>query len=90
MPLLRCIFTLSLRVEIDFIDAGLSRGAWLGMPCLCAQFDLAEFFYRETTPAAPCFWSHRQSAGALSSKLINKGVEPARFPTQYVRTKQSR
>ena len=49
MPLLRIFFfPLSVGVKIDFIDAGLVRGAWLGMPCIRAQLDLAELLESRT------------------------------------------
>src|SRR5215472_11894527 len=49
-PLLRFVPRLSVGVEIDFINAGLLRGAWFGVPRLSAQLDLAEFLYRQATP----------------------------------------
>jgi len=54
---LRIIAGLSVGVEIDFIDASLPRGAWLGVPRVSAQLDLAEFLLRNTTPV--CGRIHR-------------------------------
>jgi len=42
-------------VEFDFINASLPRGAWLGVPCLRAQLNLAEFLHGEAAPAALSF-----------------------------------
>jgi hypothetical protein len=36
LPLLRIFFWLSVGVEIDFINAGLPLGTWLGVPCIRA------------------------------------------------------
>jgi hypothetical protein len=38
---LRIIAGLSVAIEIDFINAGLLRGAWFGVPRISAQLDLA-------------------------------------------------
>jgi len=70
-------FPLSVGVKIDFIDAGLVRGAWLGMPCIRAQLDLAELLDGETAPTSHSVWRYRQAAAAASSKLIEEHVEPA-------------
>src|SRR5579862_7156302 len=45
LPLLRILTGLSVCIEIDFINAGLLRGARLGVPPVSAQLDLAEFLY---------------------------------------------
>jgi hypothetical protein len=50
---LRIIAGLSVAIEIDFIYAGLLRGAWLGVPRVSAQLDLAEFRYSQATPNTP-------------------------------------
>jgi hypothetical protein len=67
---------LSIGIEINFINARLARGAWLGVPCIRAQLDLAEFLHGEATPATHSFWRHRQAAVAASSELIEERVEP--------------
>jgi hypothetical protein len=36
MPLLRLVTGLSVGIKLDFIDAGLPRGAWLGVLPICA------------------------------------------------------
>jgi hypothetical protein len=52
---LRILSELSVGIEIDFINAGLSRGARLGMPWAHAQLHLAEFLHREATPYTLAF-----------------------------------
>ena len=89
MSFLRVVSRLSVNVEIDFIDAGLVRGARLGVPCTGAQLDLAELLYGEAAPAAHSVWHYRQPTVAASSELIEKHVEPSRFPSPHVRTKHS-
>jgi len=56
LPFLWFVSGLSVGVEIDFIDACLSRGAWLGVPRISAQLDLAELLYGETAPLTRSFW----------------------------------
>ena len=53
MPLLRILFRLSVGVELDFIDACLLRGTWLGVPRVSAQLHLAEFLHSQATPNTP-------------------------------------
>jgi hypothetical protein len=53
---LRIIAGLSVGIEIDFINAGRLRGAWLGVPRVTAQLDLADFLHSPATPNAPTFW----------------------------------
>jgi hypothetical protein len=77
LPLLRIFFPLSVSVEIDFLDAGLPPGAWLGVPCLRVQLDLGEFLHGEAAPDAHSSWCRRKIAVAASSKLIDEGLEPA-------------
>jgi hypothetical protein len=50
LSFLRIVSGLNVGIEIDFINAGLRFGAWLGVPCLLAQLDMAEFLYSEATP----------------------------------------
>jgi len=64
-------------VEVNFVNAGLPPGAWLGMPCLGAQLDLAEFLHGQAAPVAHSFWRQRQAAVTASSILIEERVEPA-------------
>ena len=64
-------------VEIDFINAGLPFGAWLRVPCLRAQLDLAEFLYSEATPYTLAFWRQWFGTITTSSKLIAQHVQPA-------------
>jgi hypothetical protein len=68
---------LNIGIEIDFINAGLPLGAWPGVPCVGAQFDLAEFLYSEATPHTLAFWCQRLGAITTSSKLIAQHVESA-------------
>src|SRR5207344_1339050 len=89
LPFLRIFFRLSVDIEIDFINAGLPPGAWLGVPCLRTQFDLAEFLHSEAPPPAYSLCRHRQAAVAASSKLIEQRVQPVCFPAQHMGTKQS-
>jgi hypothetical protein len=77
VPLLRILFRLSVGVEIDFIDASLSRGAWLGVPCVRAQLHLAEFLHRQTTPNTLTFWGRRLDTITAPSKLIAKDMQAA-------------
>jgi hypothetical protein len=77
MPLLRIFFPLSVGVEIHVIDAGLVRGAWLGVPRIRAQLNLAELLHGEAAPAAYSFRCYRQATITASSKLIEKHAEPA-------------
>jgi len=86
---LRVVSALSVGVEVDFIDASLSRGAWLRVPCLGAQLDLAEFIHGKAAPNTLSFCGYRQTAVATPSKLIDERVEPARFSAQHMGTKQS-
>jgi hypothetical protein len=73
---LRILAELSVAIEIDFIHAGLSRGACLGMPWAHAQLHLTEFLHRAATPDTLAFWGSG-SAITASSKLIAKDVQSA-------------
>jgi hypothetical protein len=73
---LRVVSGLSVGIEINFINAGLPPGAWLGVPYIRAALNLAEFLHGETAPAAHSSWHYRQAAGAASSKLIAERIEP--------------
>jgi hypothetical protein len=77
LPLLRSIFPLSVSVEIDFIDAGLPRGAWLGVPRLRTQLDLTEFLHSQATPNTLPFWGQRLDTITTSSKLIAEDMQAA-------------
>jgi hypothetical protein len=77
LPFLRVVSGLSVGIEINFINAGLPRRAWLGVPCVGAQLDLAKSFHGEATPATYSSWRHRQATIATSSKLIAEHMEPA-------------
>jgi hypothetical protein len=74
---LRIPAELSVSIEIDFINAGLSRGAWFGMPWAHAQLHLTEFLHREATPYTLAFSGQRLSTITASSKLIAKDVQSA-------------
>jgi hypothetical protein len=74
---LRILSELSVGIEIDFINAGLSRGARLAMPWAGAQLHSAEFPHREATPYTLAFWGQQLSTITASSKLIAKNVQPA-------------
>jgi hypothetical protein len=74
---LRIIAGLSVGVEIDFIDASLPRGAWLGVPRVSAQLDLAEFLHSQATPNTPTFWGQRFDTITISSKLIAEDMQAA-------------
>jgi hypothetical protein len=84
---LRVPSPLSISVEIDFINAGLLPGAWLGVPCTRMQLNFAELLNRKATPTAPCSRRSCQAAVATSSKLIAEHMELAFLPTQHMRTK---
>jgi hypothetical protein len=53
---LRVIARLSVAIEIDFINAGLLRGAWLGVPRIRAQLDMVELLHSQATPNTPIPW----------------------------------
>jgi len=72
---LRIIAGLSVCVEMDFIDASLPRGAWLGMPCISAQIDLAEFLHSQATPNTPTFWGQWLNTITTSTKLIAEDMQ---------------
>jgi len=74
---LRIIAGLSVGVEIDFIDASLPRGVWLGVPRVSAQLDLTEFLHSQATPNTPTFWGQRLDTIATSSKLITEDMQAA-------------
>jgi hypothetical protein len=74
---LRIVARLSVCVEIDFIDASLPRGAWLGVPRFSAQLDLAKFLHSQATPNTLIFWGQRLDTITTSSKLIAEDVEAA-------------
>jgi hypothetical protein len=86
---LRVVSGLSVGVEVDLIDASLSQRAWLGVPSVGAQLDLAEFLHGKAAPNAPSFRRPRQTAIATPSKLIDERVQLARFSAQHMGTKQS-
>ena len=77
MPLLRLFSRLSVGIEIDFINAGLLLGAWLGVPRPRAQLDLAEFLHSQTTPYTATFWRQRFDTIATSAKLIAEDMQVA-------------
>jgi len=87
---LRIISRLSVGIEIHFLNAGLSRRAWLAVPNACAQLDLAEFLHSEATPDASTSWRQQFDTITTSPKLITQHPKPARLSTQHVRTKKSR
>jgi hypothetical protein len=70
MPFLWVVSGLSVDVEIDCVDARLSRGARLSVPRIHAQLDLAEFLHDEAALLTHSFWRHWQAAVAASSKRI--------------------
>jgi hypothetical protein len=74
---LRILSQLSVGIEIDFINAGLSCGARLGMPWARAQLHSAEFLHRRATPYTLAFWGQRLSTITASSKLVAKDVQAA-------------
>jgi hypothetical protein len=74
---LRIIAELSVGIEIDFINAGLLRGAWLGVPRISAQLDLAEFLHSQATPNTPTFGGQRLDTITASSELIAKDMQAA-------------
>jgi len=71
---LRIVSGLSVGVEVDFIDASLLRGAWLGVPCIGAQFDLPQVLHSQATPNTPTFWGQRLDTITTSSELIAKDM----------------
>jgi hypothetical protein len=74
---LRITSGLSVGIEIDFIDAGLLRCAWLSLPSANLQFDLAEFLHSKAAPTTPSCSFHSQPVVAYSLKLVNKGMQVA-------------
>jgi hypothetical protein len=80
---------LNVGIEIDFINAGLPFGAWLGVPRLRAQLDMTEFLYSEATPYTIAFGRQRLGTITTSSKLITQHMQSARLPAPNVRAKQS-
>jgi hypothetical protein len=74
---LRIIAELSLGIEINFVNAGLLRGAWLGVPRISAQLDLAEFLHSQAPPNTPTFWGQRLDTITASSELIAKDMQAA-------------
>jgi hypothetical protein len=72
---LRIIAGLSVAIEIDFINAGLLRGAWFGVPRISAQLDLAEFLNSQATPNTPTFWRQRLDTITASSELKAKDMQ---------------
>jgi hypothetical protein len=74
---LRIIAGLSAAIEIDFIDAGLLRGAGLGVPRVGAQLDFPEFLHSQATPNAPTFWGQRLDTITTSSELITEDMQAA-------------
>jgi hypothetical protein len=86
---LRIIAELSLGIEINFINASLLRGAWLGVPRISAQLDLAEFLHSQAPPNTPTFWGQRLNTITASSELIAKDMQAACFPPPNMRAKQS-
>jgi hypothetical protein len=74
---LRIIAGLSVCIEIDFIDTSLPRGMWLGVPCVRAQLDLAEFLHRQAAPNTPVLWSQRLDTITTSSELIAEDMQAA-------------
>jgi hypothetical protein len=73
---LRIVSGLSVGIEINFINTGLPRRAWLGVPSVRAQLDLAESLHGETPPATYSSWRHRKASIATASKLITEHLEP--------------
>jgi hypothetical protein len=76
---LRVVSRLSVGVEIDFIHAGLLRGAWFGVPRLSAQLDLAEFLHSQATPNTATFWDQRLDTITASAELKAKDMLAACF-----------
>jgi len=74
---LRFVPRLSVGVEIDFINAGLLRGVWFGVPRLSAQLDLAEFLYSQATPNTAIFWGQQLDTITTSSELIAEDTQAA-------------
>jgi hypothetical protein len=74
---LRIIAGLNAAIEIDFINAGLLRGAWLGVPRVGAQLDFAEFLHSQATPNTPTFWGQRLDTITTSSELIAEDMQAA-------------
>jgi hypothetical protein len=74
---LRIIAGLSVGIEIDFINAGLLRGAWLGVPRVRAQLDLADRRHSQATPNTPTFWGQRFDTITTSSELVAEDMQAA-------------
>ncbi len=77
LPLLRIIAELSVGIEIDFINAGPLRGAWLGVPRVGAQLDSAKFLHRQARPNTPTRWGQRLDTITTSSELITGDMQAA-------------
>jgi hypothetical protein len=74
---LRIIAGLSAAIEIDFLNAGLLRGAWLGVPRFGAQLDWAEFLHSQATPNTATFWGQRIDTITTSSELVAEDMQAA-------------
>jgi hypothetical protein len=85
---LRIVSGLSVSIEINFINAGLPRGAWLGVPGIRAQLNLTESLHGKATPDTPTFGGQRLDTITTSSELIAEHMEPAGLPAQHMWTKQ--
>ena len=51
--------------------------AWLGVPRVSAQLDLAEFLHSQATPNTPTFWGQRLDTITTSSELIAEDMQAA-------------
>jgi hypothetical protein len=74
---LRAVSGLSIGIEVNFVNAGLPRGAWLGVPRVRAQLDLAEFLHSQATPNTPTFRGQRLDTITTSSELIAEDMQTA-------------
>jgi len=73
---------LNVGIEIDFINAGLSLGTWLGTHALERNSTWVSFSNREASPDTMAFWRQRLSTITIFSNLIAETyIRPDSLPS---------